>query len=65
MKEEMKNHPEIDFRFTTTCDDATINMENVIEDCYILDHNEIPARYRLKYISAVIPNYSSDVRDSL
>ena len=61
MRKEMKNHAELDFRFEATHLGSAIRMENLIEDCYVLDENEIPARYRLKYISSIISTYDSSV----
>ena len=33
----------------------TIEFNNLIEDCYELDDNEIPARFKLKYLDKLFP----------
>ncbi len=38
-----------------------IDIENIFEFCYELDENEKPARYRLKYIEKVVPDYQEKV----
>lgn len=38
-----------------------ISIQNIILNCYELDDNESPARYRLKQIDKLIPNYNENV----
>jgi len=38
-----------------------IEIENIFEFCYELDENEKPARYRLKYLDRIIPEYKEKV----
>lgn len=57
----MKNHPELDLKFHSIYGNVEINIENLILDCYELDHNERPNRYRLKYIDKIIKNFNSKV----
>ena len=35
--------------------------KNLFEDCYELDNNEIPYRYKLKQMDIIIPDYNEKV----
>ena len=57
LKAVMDERSDIDksfkYEFIPKLDEAAksiVKFENLIEDCYELDDNEIPARYRLKYL---------------
>jgi len=38
-----------------------ISFDDVFQECYELDENEIPARFKLKFIERIIPNYNEKV----
>ena len=37
------------------------SLKNLFEDCYELDKNEIPYRYKLKHMDKIIPVYNEKV----
>jgi hypothetical protein len=41
--------------------DNLIEISNIFEKCYELDNNEIPARYRLKYLDRLFPGLNQKV----
>jgi len=41
-----------EFQYSKT---RTVSFSNLVEDCYELDDNETPARFRLKYLSKLLP----------
>lgn len=52
---------EIDLSFTYEGGDRTIHLSDLFQDCYELDENEIPARYKLKFLESLIPKYNEKV----
>jgi hypothetical protein len=67
LRSELNDHQRtnLDFKYecTFTTDDVekSIKIHDLLDECYELDQNEIPARYKLKYISSVLPEYSEKV----
>lgn len=60
--DELKNENTIDKVFEYTDDDGkSIKLENILETCYEFDSNEIPARYRLKYLDRLFPTMDQKV----
>lgn len=39
----------------------SIYIENLFKNCYELDENEIPARYKLKHLDRLLPNFDAKV----
>ena len=37
------------------------SMKNLFINCYVLDENELPNRYKLKELSQIIPNFNEKV----
>lgn len=51
----------IDLKFSYKYFDKLIQLENILEDCYELDTNEIPPKYRLKNLDRLFPNINIKV----
>ena len=56
LKNEVINQKSIQLNFSAVIKEKTIKMDNILESCYELDENEIPARYRLAFLSKLFPN---------
>ena len=52
---------EKDLSFSYMYGDKLIEFKNILEECYELDKNEQPARYRLKYLNRLFPNINQKV----
>ena len=55
-----KESNEIDVSFKYE-GDRTVHLNDLFQECYELDENEIPARYKLKFLESVIPKYNEKV----
>jgi hypothetical protein len=63
MLEEIREHEhfgvsEISFSFEDVDEKRNFVLKNLLEDCYELDMNEIPFRYKLKELDKLIPDYN-------
>ncbi len=71
MKNELKDDASVDLSFGAEYSNiADVNketfpiilqMNNILESCYELNENEIPARYRLKYLTKIFKEYNEKV----
>ena len=65
-REELNKQPQFDATFFSTMlsrdnDIASpheFRLNNLLDDCYELDSNERPARYKLKHIVRIVPHYN-------
>ena len=63
-KEQIKhlNEPDlVSFKYQYK-ENNLVQIENIFEECYELDNNENPARYRLKYLNRLFPNFNQKVK---
>jgi len=63
MLKEIREHEhfedsEISFRHENSENKRNFVLKNLLEDCYELDMNEIPYRYKLKELDKLIPDYN-------
>ena len=61
LREELsciKESNEINLEFESISDKRQLNIKNLFEECYELDENEIPSRYKLKMLEKIIPTYN-------
>ena len=58
---ELNKRIDVDKTFQYECQGKTITMDNILESCYELDNNLIPARYRLKYLDRLFPGMNQKV----
>jgi NACHT domain- and WD repeat-containing protein len=59
IKNEMANYEdEIDLKFELNLENDEKVIDNLLDYCYELDTNEVPARYRLKYLNKIFKFYS-------
>ena len=58
---KLANEIEFSFTYEHPSDKKSISLVNLFVDCYVLDENEIPARYKLKEINNLIPRYNDKV----
>ena len=59
---ELNNRTSLDKTFEYTDDEGKlIKFENMIESCYELDYNSVPARYRLKFLDKLFPTLNQKV----
>ena len=59
MKAALQKHIyELDFSFES--DFGELKISNLL-DCYQIDENEKPARYKLRHIKSIIPGYDPKV----
>lgn len=59
-----KNINKLDIGFNTNEKDSQkikLSIENLFEFCYVLDENEVPARYKLKELEHVFTSYNPKV----
>ncbi len=64
LKHEINEHKHFsDTDLSFICDDPKrmMSLKNLFEDCYELDMNEIPFRYKLKELDKIIPNFNEKV----
>lgn len=61
---ELKNEieKEFDLTFSYNYNGSLIEFKNILADCYELDKNEQPARYKLKHLNRLFPNINQKVR---
>ena len=57
---QILNEPDL-IKFNYQYKEELIEIGNILEECYELDKNEIPARYRLKYLNKLFPNFNQKV----
>ncbi len=57
LKEEINRSKNTDFSFKYDSNDIRINIKNLVEDCFRLDENEIPKKYKLLHIDEILPEY--------
>ena len=58
------NEFDLSFKYTNKqngTEGRTVTIDNLFEECYELDENEIPARYKLKFLENLIQNYNEKV----
>ena len=59
---ELNNRTSLDKTFEYTDDEGKlIKFENMIESCYELDYNSVPAKYRLKFLDKLFPTLNQKV----
>jgi hypothetical protein len=63
MLKEIREHghfdeSEISFSYENSENNRNFDLKNLLEDCYELDMNEIPYRYKLKELDKLIPDYN-------
>lgn len=61
IKKEVEKSNAPNLRFSVTCNEKNIEIANVLLDCYEFDENEVPARYRLKYLDKIFPDLNINV----
>ena len=54
------NEPDL-IQFNYKYKEELIEIGNILEECYELDNNEIPARYRLKHLDRLFPKFNQKV----
>ena len=63
LKTELEKSEKItadDLKFHHKIDEENVyNFENIFLDCYQLDRNEIPARFKLKPLNVILKNFDS------
>jgi hypothetical protein len=50
-----------DLTFSYQYGEKLVSFENILDECYELDKNEQPARYRLKYLDRLFPEINQKV----
>ncbi len=60
------NEIDLSFKYTnkqngTETENRTMTIDNLFEECYELDENEIPARYKLKFLENLFQNFNEKV----
>ena len=55
---QQSNEIDLSFEYESS---RNISFDDVFQECYELDENEIPARFKLKFIERIIPNYNEKV----
>lgn len=50
-----------DLTFSYQYGEKLVSFENILDECYELDKNEQPARYRLKYLDRLFPQINQKV----
>lgn len=50
---------DVDLNFNCDIEGTKINMKNILKECYRLDENETPRKYRLLNIDEILPGYSN------
>ena len=66
LQQEIKNggsfkEDDLNFKYDDPLEKRNMRVENLFDNCYELDLNEIPARYKLKQLDNIIPNYNQKV----
>ena len=63
LNEIEKNQLFTEEKLSFECEDKTrkFSLKNLFIDCYVLDENELPNRYKLKELSQIIPNFNEKV----
>lgn len=67
--EANKDHIDLAFHYEHIQDDAlghetktpNVDIQNLFAECYELDENEIPARYKLKHLDRLLPDFEDKV----
>ena len=54
------NEPDL-IQFNYKYKEELIEIGNILEECYELDNNELPARYRLKHLDRLFPKFNQKV----
>lgn len=54
-----------DANLSTKTAELKIELDNIFVDCYELDENEIPARYKLKHLDRLLPGFVDKVKYEL
>lgn len=62
LKSECSN---LDLSFDCEIDNKKIELKNLIEDCYALDENEIPNKYKFLEASTIFHGFKHKVPNSL
>jgi hypothetical protein len=61
---ELNNQISINKTFEFTDDEGKlIKFENILESCYELDYNSVPARYRLKFLDKLFPTLDQKLKN--
>ena len=56
------NEKDLKFTFSGKSEKRQMDVKNLLDECYELDDNEIPARYKLKFLEKLIPSYDEKVK---
>ena len=59
LKDEIKRSSNIDFSFKYDSNEIKVDIKNLVEDCFRLDENEIPKKYKLLHIDEILPEYNN------
>ena len=64
VKEELKSIRNIELSYKFSGEGLHIDMENIFTECYNLDLNEMPKKYKLLFIDEIIVGYDASVNKS-
>lgn len=63
LRNELKSTRESDlaFELKDETEQRVFKVDDILSYCYLLDENEIPARYRLQHLEKILENYNDKV----
>ena len=61
LRDEITHIKDLELSFSSMTEKL---LDNIFEECYVLDNNEKPPRYRLKFIKKIFPDLNLKVMNT-